>query len=74
MPGHGSTKGRRTPGRAEDRATLEEQLIEGLEDTFPGSDPVSVVSTLIARHSKPPVGTDVVLARMAGKRGGVDPA
>lgn len=69
MPGHGRTKGRRTPGRAEDRATLEEQLVEGLEDTFPGSDPVSVVSTLIAGRSKTPVGTDAVLSRMRGKRG-----
>jgi len=39
--------GRRTEGRAEDRETLEEQLEEGLEDTFPGSDPVSVISTVV---------------------------
>ena len=42
-----STSGRltrRTAGRAEDRETLEEQLDEGLEDSFPGSDPVSVTS------------------------------
>jgi hypothetical protein len=64
---------RRTAGRAEDRETLEEQLREGLEDSFPASDPVSVVSTLIARRSKPLVGTDEVLRsrrearqRMAG--------
>jgi hypothetical protein len=43
---------RRTPGRAEDFETLEEQLLEGLEDTFPASDPVSVTSTLIAGRSK----------------------
>ena len=43
---------RRTPGRAEDLETLEEQLLEGLEDTFPASDPVSVTSTLIAGRSK----------------------
>jgi hypothetical protein len=49
---------RRTAGRAEDRETLEEQLCEGLEDTFPASDPVSVVSTLIAGRCKVSVGTD----------------
>lgn len=52
---------RRTPGRAEDRETLEEQLSEGLEDTFPASDPVSVMSTLIAGRSKVLVGTDEVI-------------
>ena len=51
LNGKGSRR-RRTPGRAEDRETLEEQLSEGLEDTFPASDPVSVVSTLIAGRSK----------------------
>ena len=40
-------KRRRAKGRAEDRETLEEQLCEGLLDTFPASDPVSVVSTAI---------------------------
>jgi hypothetical protein len=54
---------RRTPGRAEDRETLEEQLAEGLEDSFPASDPVSVVSTLIAGRGKKLVGTDPVLQR-----------
>ncbi len=48
----------RTPGRAEDFETLEEQLCEGLEDTFPASDPVSVVSTLISGRCKSLVGTD----------------
>lgn len=43
---------RRTPGRAEDRPTLEEQLQEGLEDSFPGSDPVSVTSSLISGGPK----------------------
>ncbi|KXF79145.1 hypothetical protein ATN84_05285 [Paramesorhizobium deserti] len=37
--------GGRSDERTEDPAELEEQLQEGLEDTFPGSDPVSVVST-----------------------------
>ncbi len=52
---------RRTEGRAEDKGTLEEQLQEGLEDTFPASDPVSVTSTAIAGRSKKLVGTDEVL-------------
>ena len=43
---------RRTPGRSEDRATLEEQLQEGLESTFPGSDPVSVTTSLISGAPK----------------------
>lgn len=62
---------RRTPGRAEDRETLEEQLREGLEDTFPASDPVSVVSTLIAGRSKALVGTDetIRLIREAARAG-----
>ena len=47
-------KKRRTPGRSEDPAVLEEQLQEGLEDTFPASDPVSVTSTLISRTAKSP--------------------
>jgi len=47
-----SGKRRRTPGRAEDRETLEEQLCEGLLDTFPASDPVSVVSTAIPGRCK----------------------
>lgn len=57
---------RRTPGRAEDRDTLEEQLLEGLEDSFPASDPVSVTSTLIAGGAKKLVGTDEILRRKNG--------
>ena len=60
---NGSMLKRRTPGRAEDRETLEEQLCEGLEDSFPASDPVSVVSTLISGRSKQLVGTDEVIRR-----------
>ena len=41
-------RNRRTQGRSEDPSILEEQLQEGLEDTFPASDPVSVTSTLIS--------------------------
>jgi hypothetical protein len=55
---------RRTPGRAEDRQTLEEQLVEGLEDSFPASDPISVISTVIpGAPKKALVGTDEVLRR-----------
>jgi hypothetical protein len=61
-------KPRRTEGRAEDRATLEEQLREGLEDTFPASDPVSVTSTTIATKTTKIVGTDEVLRRQAEER------
>lgn len=43
---------RRTQGRSEDRITLEEQLQEGLEDSFPASDPPSVVSTTISGCAK----------------------
>jgi hypothetical protein len=38
---------RRTAGRSENPATLEEQLQKGLEDSFPASDPPAVVSTVI---------------------------
>jgi hypothetical protein len=48
---------RRTPGRAEDPETLEEQLEEGLEDTFPASDPVSVTYTAITGSPKPTPGS-----------------
>ncbi|BCH33318.1 hypothetical protein MesoLjLc_52480 [Mesorhizobium sp. L-8-10] len=64
---------RRTEGRAEDRETLDEQLAEGLRDTFPASDPVSVVSTLIAGGGKKLTGTDEILRRRrkeAARRGG----
>ena len=63
-----STRRRRTPGRAEDFETLEEQLSEGLEDTLPASDPVSVVSTLIAGRAKTLAGTDEVIRRMRDVR------
>jgi hypothetical protein len=43
---------RRTAGRAEDRPTLEEQLQEGLEASFPASDPVSVTTSLISGRPK----------------------
>lgn len=44
---------RRTQGRSEDPRILEEQLQEGLEDSFPGSDPVSVTTSLISGSPKP---------------------
>lgn len=40
-------------GHPKDRDTLEEQLDEGLEDSFPASDPVSVTSTAISGGAKP---------------------
>ncbi|MBB4279588.1 hypothetical protein [Rhizobium mongolense] len=44
----GETMSVRLSARAShDRSTLEEQLDEGLEDTFPASDPVSVTGTTI---------------------------
>ncbi|MDH7787817.1 hypothetical protein QBD01_003844 [Ochrobactrum sp. 19YEA23] len=39
--------------RAGDRAELERQLDEGLEDTFPASDPVSVTSSAIPASADP---------------------
>ena len=65
---HEDDKPRRTEGRAEDRATLEEQLKEGLEDTFPASDPVSVTSTTIANKTKKIVGADEALRQQAEER------
>ncbi|HEV7318665.1 MAG TPA: hypothetical protein VGO04_08650 [Ensifer sp.] len=39
--------------QAHDRDALEEQLEEGLEDTFPASDPVSIASSAVAKgHSR----------------------
>ena len=51
---HSLSRERRTEGRAVDKETLEEQLQEGLEDSFRGSDPVSVVSTAIPEQPKEP--------------------
>ena len=48
---------RKTEGRATDRPTLEEQLDEGLEDSFPASDPVSVTHTAIPGRPKPKKGS-----------------
>ena len=53
---------RRTQGRSELPETLEEQLQEGLEDSFPASDPPSVLSTTVAGGTKL-TGTDEVLAQ-----------
>lgn len=44
---------RRTQGRSERRETLEVQLQEGLEDSFPASDPPAVVSTVVSGARKP---------------------
>ncbi|MBO9125329.1 MULTISPECIES: hypothetical protein [unclassified Rhizobium] len=40
--------------RSKDAATLEEELDEGLEDTFPASDPVSVTGSSIPLHDPKP--------------------
>lgn len=37
-----------------DQAELEEQLEEGLEDTFPASDPISTITTSIPAGTAPP--------------------
>jgi hypothetical protein len=49
---------RRTPGRSEDPRVLEEQLQEGLEDSFPGSDAISVTTSLISGSPKPKDGNN----------------
>jgi hypothetical protein len=61
-------KVRRAQGRSEETQTLEDQLQEGLEDTFPASDPPSVVSTAIPGGSKRLVGTDEVLRRQRASK------
>lgn len=40
-----------TARQAHDRDMMEEQLEEGLEDTFPASDPVSITSSAIPKGS-----------------------
>lgn len=45
---------RRTLGRSEVPATLEEQLQHGLEDSFPASDPPAVTTTTIPGKAKEP--------------------
>ena len=50
-------KGQRTTPSAlekDDAANLEEQLEEGLEDTFPASDPVATTVTSIPAGTPPP--------------------
>lgn len=37
--------------QAHDRKAMEEQLEEGLEDTFPASDPVSITTSTIPRRT-----------------------
>ncbi|MBE7184288.1 MAG: hypothetical protein INR68_07770 [Methylobacterium mesophilicum] len=59
---------RRAEDRSENPFTLDEQLEAGLEDTFPASDPVSVVSPTISGQAKKLEGTDEVLARQRAER------
>jgi len=61
---------RRTQGRSEDSNTLEEQLQSGLEDTFPASDPPSVVSTAISGGAKELVGVEKVLRQKRREQAG----
>ena len=53
-------KNRRTAGRSENADLLEEELQQGLEESFPASDPPSVTSNTIAGGAKL-VGTDETL-------------
>jgi hypothetical protein len=46
-PAHGRKAEKAGPSPQEKKALLEEELEEGLEDSFPASDPVSVTSTAI---------------------------
>jgi hypothetical protein len=41
-------RARRSDARPKDQDVLQEELDEGLEDSFPASDPVSVTSTTIS--------------------------
>ncbi|HEX2148502.1 MAG TPA: hypothetical protein VHG11_12755 [Pseudorhizobium sp.] len=43
-----------TARQEQDPHELEDQLEEGLEDTFPASDPVSTTITSIPAHTPPP--------------------
>lgn len=52
------TASRRAEGRSEKPETLEQQLQSGLEDTFPASDPPSVVSTTISGRTKKLTGVE----------------
>ncbi|HEV7253722.1 MAG TPA: hypothetical protein VGN97_11610 [Mesorhizobium sp.] len=45
-------KNRRTAGRSENPDLLEEELQQGLEESFPASDPPAVTSNTIAGGSK----------------------
>ena len=41
-------RARRSDDRPKDQQVLQQELDEGLEDSFPASDPVSVTSTTIS--------------------------
>lgn len=43
-----------TARKEQDAVALEEQLDEGLEDTFPASDPVAATITSIPTGTEPP--------------------
>jgi hypothetical protein len=44
---------RRQDDMADHKRTLEEALDEGLRETFPASDPVSVTQPASSKHDKP---------------------
>lgn len=51
MPGKkpkAATKPKKPVDRPKDQHTLQDELDEGLEDSFPASDPVSVTGTTIS--------------------------
>ena len=48
-----SRRQRRTPDRPKSQQALNLELDRGLEDSFPASDPVSVVSTAIPGRPAP---------------------
>ena len=60
-----STRNPATKGAVETR-DKEEQLEEGLEDSFPASDPPSIVSP--SKPAKPLVGTDEVLRQQKNQK------
>jgi hypothetical protein len=45
-------KTERDHGKADERSKLEQALDEGLRETFPASDPVSVIQPARSKHDK----------------------
>jgi hypothetical protein len=53
-PGSGEREKKPDPTEQSEKERLEEELEEGLEDSFPGSDPISVISTGIPGSPRKP--------------------